>query len=221
MKFKQITIVLLGFFLSIIAVSCSTSTIVDRSYEDYETTAEWELSNELSELSINEYIRLVGGHSIQIVNGGCGDLVMEESLDLEVVKFDLEDPEDPEEPTITPEIQTYEISFSYRRSPTDYIEFSPVETGDNLDEDAPPPLLGEDFSVIIEQASTLTSRTTILDEEIEIEHDLTWATTTFTFSAEKDLSTILTFRLGCELDILWIDSITFTNITPEPIPEVD
>jgi len=190
MKFKQTTIVLLGFFLSIIIVSCNTQgTERDFSYDDYENAANWELSNEASILSLNNYIVFGGGHSIQINNGGCGDLRLKNA-------FYLAEISGQETTFVRGETYSYSLSVSVKRSQTDYDD--------------------ENFSIIIEQ-----SNDKILNVEVEIDQDFTWETKTFTFETSSENSTKLTFRLGCDLELFWIDKIEFSFNEPEPVEDED
>ncbi len=216
MKFKQITIVLLGLlgllglFLSTILVSCNTGSTVDHSYDkNYEVLKNWTLSNELSELSINDYIHFDGGHSIQIINAGCGDLTLKNAITLDIESDESED---------IPE-QTFEVSVTVRRSPTDYDENDTVDHVEDPAEGEDPILRGENFSVVIyhQGGTDYFLSNTLLSEEAEIELDLTWETKTFTFVTESDAPVTLVFRLGCDLEMFWIDDIEITNITPEII----
>lgn len=203
MKFKQTTIVLLGFILSIIIVSCNTQgTERDFSYDGYENVDIWELSNEASILSLNNYIVFDGGHSIQIINGGCGDLDLKNA-------FYLAEVSGQETPLVEGETYSYSLSVSVKRSETNYEE-------NPEDIDAPPILLDENFSVIIEQGNDK-----ILDENVEIDQDLTWETKTFTFETRSEDTARLTFRLGCDLELFWIDKIEFSFNEPEPEPVED
>lgn len=198
MKINQFVIILLGFCLSITTISCNTGTERDFSLDEYESIKYWELTNELSDLSLSNYIVFDGGHSIQIINGGCGDLETESTVELnDVTEQNLESVEG----------QSYSLSITVKRSPTDYDENTPVEPAENEDEI----LRGENFSTIITQGSR-----TLLDEETKIESDLTWETKTYTFIAAFNAPIKLIFRLGCDLDMFWLDKIEFSYIEPEP-----
>ncbi len=202
MNFKQIMPLLIGFFLCIIVIGCNTGTIRDYSLDTYESTDYWELSNESTNLSINNYNVFAGGHSIQIINDDCGDLSTKNSFNLNTVSG-LE--------TGTVAGQEYKISVTVKRSATDYDINTPVDPRD--DEDSI--LRGDNFSIIIKQNNNV-----LLDEEAEIELDLTWETKTFTFVTKGAEDVKLTFRLGCDLELFWIDNLNFSFIEPEPV-EVD
>ena len=210
-RYSKTTIALLIVFIIATISGCGedSSSGQAQNYADYEDVNYWTLSNNSSQIIIDDSISFEGNYSVKIVNDSCANIQLKNFFPVE-------------------SNQTYEISITLLRHAKEKktkagvtIELENVEIVTNATDSAwsdteettsvwsdTEDAIDDRFSVIVTQSAEI-----ILSETATIDEDDIWETKTFSFRTESDEPIDFLFVPNCELQLFWLDSFSINSVS--------
>ena len=209
-RYSKTTIALLIVFFIVTISGCGEDSSSNQAQNnaDYEDVNYWTLSNNSSQIIIDDSISFEGNYSVKIVNDSCANIKIKNVFPVE-------------------SNQTYEISIALMRHANEKmtkagvtIELPNLEIETNATDSAwsdteettsawydTEETTNDRFSVIVTQSAEI-----ILSETTTIDEDNVWETKTFSFRTESDEPIDFLFVPNCELQLFWLDSFSINSV---------